>query len=201
MKKNIFWIFIFLLTQTGFSQQENLHKVQIAQDGFNCSFYLDYSTKNDLQIEDDRTYHWFSGGEIHQNQGGYAGQLLQSVFEKHSLDGKLLERGMFKNGLKVGKWKSWDRSGKLIELVNWEDGLKDGKYWSQDVLLNQVTTAEYKDDLLNGKYIVSSGDSIIEKKKYRNGELKAKKSKDKKTKAESITVDNEHQKAAAKKED
>ena len=67
-------------------------------------------------------YYWYSANSIHSTQGGFSGQLLNGNYTEYYADKSLKEQGGFKNGLKDGIWKSWNREGNLLAEIRWKRG-------------------------------------------------------------------------------
>ncbi|TKC09082.1 toxin-antitoxin system YwqK family antitoxin [Pedobacter frigoris] len=101
--------------------------------------------------QSDRTYYWFSANKINSTQGGYSGRLLNGSFQDFYSNKSLKESGLFRAGLKSGKWKSWIESGRLTDEYNWSTGRKNGQYIKYDSLGNVKEKGKYRNDLLNGK--------------------------------------------------
>lgn len=101
--------------------------------------------------QSDRTYYWFSANKINSTQGGYSGRLLNGSFQDFYPNKNLKESGLFRGGLKSGKWKSWTESGRLNGEYTWSAGKKNGPYIKYDSLGNVSEKGKYRNDLLNGK--------------------------------------------------
>lgn len=70
----------------------------------------------------DVWYHWYSGGTIKATRGGYDGKLLNGKFSCFYHNKNLEEQGLFKKGIKAGKWMSWYPSGELKSISHWRGG-------------------------------------------------------------------------------
>nr|WP_319570066.1 hypothetical protein [uncultured Draconibacterium sp.] len=150
------------------AQDDLLHHITIKADGYYHLFYVPYSIKK-VNVENDVTYYWFTNGEIHQNTGGYSGQLLQSTYQKTTLEGSLVEQGTFKNGVKDGVWKIWDLNGNLTKIENWKQGFKYGKSYCIDPNTEKRIITEYKDDQKHGWELQFQNDSLILQEKFKHG--------------------------------
>ncbi|WP_162126050.1 toxin-antitoxin system YwqK family antitoxin [Flavobacterium phycosphaerae] len=106
-----------------FSFQEPRLKKRITDSNFKYEFYV---TDNKPDVMSDRVYYWFKGGAIHNSENGIAGELLDETFDKFYLNNQLAESGTFKNGLKVGLWKTWHTNGFLATSQYWNDGRRKG---------------------------------------------------------------------------
>ncbi|MBN2789145.1 MAG: hypothetical protein JXR69_03045 [Candidatus Delongbacteria bacterium] len=178
MDKNINLKFLFsylvltsiICSQSNFlnAQDELLRHITIKADGYCHLFYVPYSIKK-VNVEDDVTYYWFANGEVHQNTGGYSGQLLQSIYQKTTFGGSLIEKGTFKNGVKDGVWKIWDLDGNLVKIENWKKGFKDGKAYIIDPVAEKEVITGYKDDQKHGWELQFQNDSLIMKERFKHG--------------------------------
>nr|WP_319511363.1 hypothetical protein [uncultured Draconibacterium sp.] len=150
------------------AQEDLLRHITIKADGYCHLFYVDYSSKK-VTVEDDATYYWFANGEIHKNTGGYSGQLLQSIYQKTTFGGSLIEQGSFKDGLKDGVWKIWDLDGNLVKIENWKKGFKNGKSYYINTNAEKEIITEYKYDQKHGWELQFQNDSLILKEKFKHG--------------------------------
>jgi len=86
-------------------------------------------------------YYWYNANTIHFSQGGFSGNLLNGTYTEYYLKLNLQKQGNFKNGLKDGKWKSWNEDGTLREISQWKNGsrLADTavSFWSRFNLLKK----------------------------------------------------------------
>ena len=170
-------------------------------------------------------YHWYYNNAIHVNQGGYEGKLLDGVYQVISKEGKLIVKGNFQKGVKMGEWKRWDIQGELLTVVHWKSGYRDGvsktfengslvnscvyskgklnglsKHYRNDTL---VEKNHYKKGLLHGKQITYQNDTVASEENYRLGKelpLKEKKVKREKAKKEEKTVEKEEVPVVKKEE-
>ena len=147
-------------------------KKRISDENFRYEFY---TTDKVVSPKEDRQYYWFKGGKIHNSEYGLAGELLHDDYLKFYHSNQLAESGAFKNGLKIGEWKTWFENGKLHSKTYWNKGQRDGESLVYDTTGNLVEEGNYKNDKKHGTWInYVEGDTL----KYRKGELKVKKVKD-----------------------
>lgn len=99
------------------------------------------------------TYYWFKGGLIHHSEGAYSGEVLDGDFEKFYLSNQLAEKGQFKNGKKVGLWKTWYENGVLATTQEWAGGQKNGNFFLYDSEGNLIEKGLFRANRKNGKWI------------------------------------------------
>lgn len=134
--------------------------------------YEFYTTDKKIEPKIAKTYYWFKGGLIHEAQGGIAGDLLNDKFIKMYHSNQLAEQGQFKNGLRVGEWKTWYSNGVLSTTLNYSKGLKSGKYFRYNEIGALVEHGKYTSNLKTGRWtntetkeITTYRDGIIVKQK------------------------------------
>lgn len=121
---------------------------------------LEFLAKNKkLKIVNDVKYYWCSANAINSNIGGYSGSLLDGDYQVIDKKKRLITKGQFRLGLKVGEWKKWYPNGYLRSIENWKGGFKEGEELvysnhGQLLLLNH-----YKRGLLDGLSYSYSDDS------------------------------------------
>ncbi|QOG02172.1 toxin-antitoxin system YwqK family antitoxin [Flavobacterium sp. MDT1-60] len=114
--------------------------------------YEFYTTDKKVKPKTAKTYYWFKGGLIHEAQGGIAGDLLDDKFTKMYHSNQLAEQGQFKEGLRVGLWKTWHSNGVLATTLSYCKGLRSGKYFRYDENGNLVENGKFCSDLKTGKW-------------------------------------------------
>lgn len=133
-----------------------------------------------------KRYYWFHQGTMTSTQGNYSGKLLHGTLEKFDRKGRLLEKGIFKNGLKEGEWMRWYANGNISSQYHWNAGWRVGDFqeFADDGSL--LRKGSYRQNKLHGKvYYYAPGGSTAREEKYRRGALvkeKEKKVKEKKVK-------------------
>lgn len=157
--------------------------------------YPDYTVKASIlselkkvAIKDTLTYHWYTSNKILKTQGGFDGKLLNGGYTSFYLSNNLREKGNFKNGLKVGTWSTWFENGKLKEISCWKMGVKNGELKQFDEKGNPKLIVNYKNGQLNGDYIQYSKDTILVRKKFKNGHEVTPKPQKMKTDSKSVMV-------------
>jgi hypothetical protein len=161
--------FFISLSLVSFSDPYSIKR--ISDQDFRYEFYV---TDKTITPKPNKVYYWFKGGAIHSAQGGSGGDLLNDGFLKTYHSNQIAEKGNFKNGLKVGAWKTWHPNGSIESTQKWSKGLRTGRYYKYDKNGLVVETGCYKNDKKQGKWY------DFEKKdttNYRNGMLVIKKQK------------------------
>jgi len=187
-----FVVFAFILMSFG----DPYTVKRISDKDFRYEFY---TTDKKVTPEKNQMYSWFKGGLIHEAQGGIAGDLLNDKFIKMYHNNQLAEQGRFKNGLRVGEWKTWHQNGVLASLQMWHNGLRWGKFLRYDVNSVLVESGSFISNKKNGKWInlenrdiliYKRGIAVIEKEsftkseKYRINQEKSKLKNDEKVQKE-----------------
>lgn len=130
--------------------------------------YEFYTTDKKVKPNKDQMYSWFKGGLIHEAQGGIAGDLLNDKFIKMYHSNQLAEQGKFKNGLRVGVWKTWHKNGVLATDQNWHNGLRSGIYSRFDSNGNLIEKGRFIANYKTGKWINTENHDTIT---YKKGEI------------------------------
>ncbi|WP_431244376.1 toxin-antitoxin system YwqK family antitoxin [Flavobacterium sp. P21] len=160
-------IFFFAFALVSFSDPYMIKR--ISDKDFRYEFY---TTDKKVNPKINKTYSWFKGGLIHEAQGGIGGDLLNDKFVKMYHSNQLAEQGEFKNGLRVGLWKTWHQNGVLATTLSYSKGLKSGKYFRYDKDGNLVENGKFSSGLKTGKWTNAESKEIIT---YRKGEVVKKK--------------------------
>ena len=134
--------------------------------------YEFYTTEKKTTPKTSKTYYWFKGGLIHEAQGGIAGDLLNDKFTKMYHSNQLAEQGQFKNGLRVGTWKTWHQNGILATTLSYSNGLRSGKYFRYDETGQLVENGKFSSDLKTGKWTNIDSKEILT---YKRGVIVKKK--------------------------
>lgn len=128
--------------------------------------YEFYTTDKIIGPKNTRTYYWFKGGLIHSSQAGIGGQLLHDNFKKFYHSNQLAEQGKFKNGLKVGLWKTWFQNGKMETTQEFYNGLSSGKFQKFDPNGNLIEKGKYSKGKKHGLWVNYISKDTIQ---YKNG--------------------------------
>ncbi len=172
MKTKLLPTFLYLIAiilLASFSDPYTIKRISDAN--FRYEFY---TTAKKLKPKDNKVYYWFKGGLIHNAQGGIAGELIDAKFTKMYHSNQLAEQGVFKNGLKVGLWKTWHRNGVIETTQKWSNGLRCGKFYHYDQNGIMIEKGNFKDDKKQGHWVnYTLKDTVA----YKKGEVFVKKPK------------------------
>lgn len=161
--KNVFFLFIIFVFNISCSSNSAYElKKRISDKNFRYEFY---TTTKDKKALKKKEYYWFKGGAIHNSEYGTAGELLDKEFQKFYHTNQLAESGKFKNGLKVGLWKTWYDNGILKETCFWSKGKKKGKYFLYDKDGSLILKGRYKSGKRTGKWINYKNRDTLQYKK------------------------------------
>ncbi|KQX15074.1 toxin-antitoxin system YwqK family antitoxin [Flavobacterium sp. Root420] len=164
-----FLLLFFSLFLVSFSDPYAIKRISDAN--FRYEFY---TTDKIIKVKDHKIYYWFKGGAIHSAESGIAGTLLHHKFLKMYHSNQLAEQGQFKEGLKVGIWKTWHQNGTIESVQKWKKGLKCGNYLRYDQNGALAETGKYSNDLKTGKWVnFEKKDTLV----YKKGTLIIKKQK------------------------
>jgi hypothetical protein len=154
-----------------------------------------------IQADADKEYYWYHQNKINRNRGGYFGKLLHGEYCSFDQEKRLISKGMFDKGLKVGTWLNWHDNGAVAVNANWKSGLLSGKVYEYydtrslksvrefkkgkkcsahfayhlDGKLLAIT--RYRNDLKHGKESIYVSDKPVVNY-YKKGELVVRRSKD-----------------------
>ncbi len=119
-----------------------------------------------------KRYYWYDNTSVHETIGGYSGYLLDGEYTEFTYPGnELSASGQFKNGLKSGKWITWNENHSLKEKSSWKNGELNGKRYSYGTNGSLVLVENYKRGKLNGKSVRYTPDSA-KISHYKQGKLK-----------------------------
>jgi hypothetical protein len=127
--------------------------------------YEFYTSEKKVNPKKNKTYYWFKGGLIHEAQGGIAGDVLDDKFVKMYHSNQLAEQGYFKNGLRVGLWKTWHQNGVLATTISYSKGLRSGEYYRYNESGNLVENGKFSSNIKTGQWTNSETKEITTYKK------------------------------------
>jgi hypothetical protein len=147
--KAILLILSFFIIFLSYSFSDPYTIKRISDENFRYEFYV---TDKSITPKPNKVYYWFKGGAIHSAQGGFGGDLLNDVFLKTYHSNQIAEHGTFKNGVKVGIWKTWHPNGSIESTQKWSKGLQTGMYYKYNK--NSVITEKgcYENGQKQGKW-------------------------------------------------
>lgn len=193
--------FIGIVTCVANAQESYNHAIQYTQNKITTKSYIDLLDQKEIKSCQNKEYHYYNKGKIHTTVGGYTGYLLEGRTETILENGQLLKSGLFKHGLKVGRWEEWNNSGTLSSIVRWKKGKKQGSFRKFDEHGNLIAAGKYKRDAYNGKIRYYQNGEVIDTQKYRKGKLKEdKQKKEKESKAKKKDKKKDKEKKSSKKD-
>lgn len=160
LKKSTFLYLILFVLLSSFSDPYSIRR--ISDMNFRYEFY---TTDKKINPKKNRMYYWFKGGLIHNSQSGIVGDLLDDTFIKLYHSNQLAEQGQFRNGLKIGLWKTWHPNGKISTIQYWKNGFKTGNYYCYDENGVMTTKGFYRNDKMNRLWIDYAKKDTLEYKK------------------------------------
>lgn len=95
-----------------------------------------------IETVNNLRYYWYSNEKISSNLGGFSGFLLNGNYRVMSSDNRLVEQGLFVNGLKDGTWKYWHNNGNLKRIELWKKGIQKSSPVEYDIEGNLLNTKE-----------------------------------------------------------
>lgn len=172
--KKIFWISVLFL-QFGAIAGQDLVQIKETQEiiisGIDSSmqFNILMDSKN-VDPKLNKIYYWYSKREIHKNRGDYYGSLLHDMFFTFNKERKLIVKGRFKKGLKVGLWKKWYVNGNVLATENWKKGLLHGKIQKYNNKGECVYSGRYRKGEKKGYHFFYSDEGeLLKKTRYKGG--------------------------------
>lgn len=159
--KKIVIVIIFSVLLFSFTDPYSLKR--ISDKEYRYEFY---TTDKIIGPKNTRTYYWFKGGLIHSSQAGIGGQLLHDNFKKFYHSNQLAEQGKFKNGLKVGLWKTWFQNGMMETTQEFYNGLSSGKFQKFDANGTLIEKGKFNKGKKHGLWVNYISKDTIQ---YKNG--------------------------------
>ena len=96
---------------------------------------------------------------------------------KEFINGELILKGTFKEGLKSGIWESWYLNSQLKSVENYQMGLKNGPFYYYDRAGKLIERTQYKNGIIEGKQKKMQGDTLVIRR-FRKGKEMLPKVKD-----------------------
>jgi antitoxin component YwqK of YwqJK toxin-antitoxin module len=170
MKKLILLLLLPFAVSAQKMPDMGLNKVRITEADETIVAEIEPVT-NDIKMEDNKLYFWYSSNGVHSTQGGYSGKVLNGIYTVYYPNKNLKEQGIFKKGLKDGIWKTWNESGKLTRELTWKKGTISGDFANYDDMGNLKQTGKYENNLLEGHSTLYLGKDSTKTIKYHRGQL------------------------------
>jgi len=156
MIKTIFILILLISFSSVFSQKEKMitdnREVILNYPDSILKVNILLSNKK-IKVKNDLVYYWFNSKQVSKNLGGYTGRVLNGKYIVLDMDKNMLAEGHFKNGLKHGTWKRWNKKGGLLKYEEWKKGRRNGLLLTYDNTGRLAKAAKYKNDLKHGWYI------------------------------------------------
>lgn len=124
----------------------------------------------DINEKKNKMYAWYWKDQIKYNYGESEGVLLHGGYLKYDSDKNLIEKVIFKKGLKRGKHLYWNSNGTYARIENWKKGILKGKYKLFDHEGFLLETGRYKKGLKHGRIKRFTSGVPLDVVKYKNGE-------------------------------
>ena len=159
--------------------------------------YEFYTTKKTVKAKHTINYYWFKGGLVHNTEGGIAGQLLHAEYKKYFHSNQLAENGVFKNGIKVGLWKTWFENGATESTQEYSHGQKHGKFFSYTPEGKMHEKGSYRFGKKHGYWINYSKQDTM---RYKRGVLFVPKPKLNKEEKAALKIEKEKEREFKKEE-
>lgn len=83
--------------------------------------------KKESNIKEECFYYYYNNSQVQKSKGSYIGKPLNKLFVMEGRDGRLIEKGTFKVGLKHRTWRRWHSNGQLESIERWRNGDGAGK--------------------------------------------------------------------------
>lgn len=115
----LFLVFSFVYAKS--QSYVNPNKIQINYKDSSIVFAF---TKDEVKnVKKNTVYYWYKEEALHRSEFGYSGYLLDGLYIAYYKGGDIKTKGTFKNGVKVGLWKYWNKDGDISTVVNFDKSL------------------------------------------------------------------------------
>jgi antitoxin component YwqK of YwqJK toxin-antitoxin module len=159
---------VFIYGQEGIAKRRT---IMLRDSNLTMKVHILNTAPDKLKCSDDLTYYYHHKGGIHQSQGGYTGSLLDGAWESHFSSNVLSTQGIFEQGLKSGTWRYWQPNGKLLREEAWKAGKLHGHFVEYDTDGYPAKMGRYRKGQLHGAVSMLEGGKVVERNRYRKGEL------------------------------
>jgi hypothetical protein len=172
------------LSSAQYGKDFNLMNNRIIVNHPESTVYAFVVPENDKRKTSDAYfYYWFASNDIKKTRGAYEGKLLHGFYTEFYLNKNLKEKGRMKYGLKKGRWTSWYPNGEYKEIVHYKKSkrLDHKTFYNTGAIQSR---GKYRKDKLHGIVRNYSPEGILEKIRYKNGNVVVRKKKLKEKKEE-----------------
>ncbi|MPM04078.1 hypothetical protein SDC9_50348 [bioreactor metagenome] len=203
----IFYVLILFLGtgQNGFSQKDipkddKTYTMEISSKDFSESITIARNNPEKKKINENLWYYWYLNNAVHFSEGGYSGKLLNGKYISYYKNMNLRSSGTFRYGLMHDEWTTWYENGSMKSAEQWKKGKKHGVciYFSEDGM--KMTVEKYRHGILNGKMKVFCSDSLVEVRRFKNGDEVLRKTKKQTVASEDSVIKTNKHKANRKAE-
>ncbi len=125
--------------------------------------------KRGIRTNDSLIYSWYAFNKVMHTVGAFDGQILHGDYKAFYYSDNLKEKGIYRYGLRSGKWISWYENGNIKDVVCWKNGKKNGDCRLYDFKGEPLLLAHYKNNQYNGLVLTYEAGKQISSKKYKNG--------------------------------
>lgn len=112
--------FIFCQAQERTNNKTNREVILNSGDSIIMAHIL-HSDKR-ISTNPRKTYFWYLRGKINRNIGDYSGKLLNGSYQVF-LEDRMILSGTFNNGMRNGKWISWNNDGSVDKVTMYKNGI------------------------------------------------------------------------------
>lgn len=176
----ICFLFLFSLISSYAQEEVNYSNLRSLRDGESFIRFqvMELGDSKKVNLKEDVVYSWFKSQKVMSTEGGASGVLLDGIYEEFYPNSQLKVKGVYKKGVKHGRWMYWKEDGQLLKKVYWRNGdqIKDAVTYSDEgkVLTQEDFSANKKTYYYGDKIIHAWKDSteveVIHK--YENGQTK-----------------------------
>lgn len=166
MKLSVAFCLMFCITFFNLNDKKNR---RVYDDGeFLYEFYL-AENNEEVKLKRGVDYFWYDLNEVNSSVYGFKGRVLNGKYTKSVLEnGKIIEQGVFLNGVKNGEWKEWYNNGTLKKSQMWNNGYKEGKFLSFDEDSKLITKGSFYRGKKKGKWWYFSSEGKVLKTWYKD---------------------------------
>jgi|GEM_PF-3957970 len=164
-------------SQRDIPKDDKTYTMEISSTNFSESITIARNNPEKRKVFSHLWYYWYMNNTVHFSEGGYSGKLLNGEYKSYYKNMNLRSSGNFRYGLMHDEWKTWYENGLMKSAEQWKKGIKHGscEYFSENGMIR--TMEKYRRGILEGKRMVYKNDSLVEVRRFKNGEEVLKKLK------------------------